>query len=77
MLARVAGSSASRMPTRSNSQSRLPSVREWISELSGSFWPTFQPYRWARRTPATAPVRVRLKASRWSAAILNSGYIAR
>ena len=31
----------------------------WISELIGSFWPTFQPKRSTRRLPATAPVRVR------------------
>ena len=39
MLPRTAGSSASKMPTRSNSQFMLPSVFGWISELIGSFWP--------------------------------------
>ena len=43
VLARTAGSSASIVPTRSNSQLRLPSARGWISELIGSFCPTFQP----------------------------------
>ena len=43
VLPRTAGSSASMRPTRSNSQFRLPSAFVWISELIGSFWPTFQP----------------------------------
>jgi hypothetical protein len=43
VLARTAGSSASSVPTRSNSQAREPSVLAWISELIGSFCPTFQP----------------------------------
>jgi hypothetical protein len=77
VLPRTAGSSASRMPTRSNSQFRLPSVLGWISELIGSFWPTFQPKRSASRLPATAPVRVRTKASRWARSMVNSGYMSR
>ena len=43
VLASAAGSSASRMPTRSNSQFRPPSLFAWISELIGSFCPSFQP----------------------------------
>ena len=77
VLPRTAGSSASMMPTRSNSQFRSPSARAWISELMGSFWPTRQPKRSTRRRPATAPVRVAAKASRCAGAMSNSGYIAR
>ena len=65
------------MPTRSNSQFRLPSVLGWISELMGSFCPTCQPKRSASRLPATAPVRVRAKARRCSREIVNSGYMSR
>ena len=43
VLPRMAGSSASMTPTRSNSQLRLPSVLAWISEAIGSFWPIRQP----------------------------------
>ena len=77
VLPRTAGSSASSIPTRSNSQLRLPSAFGWISELIGSFWPTFQPKRSIRRLPATAPVRARVKASRWLRGTVNSGYMSR
>ncbi len=77
MLPRTAGSSASMMPTRSNSQVMLPSVLGWISELIGSFCPTFQPKRSASRLPATAPVRVRAKVSRCGGSMVNSGYMSR